>query len=177
MEKFLTPENESLMQELCARFVDARNNGERCEDATWNAILKLGVMCSFEAVILRFKAYHVPKIFLTRRPDSDPYYAGLWHCPGTYMLPGENEQSVAARLSLSELGEAKIVEAQDQGSIIVTDERSTTNSKVYLCRLDKKPTVQGEWFLINALPNNLVRHHRTVIYMGLPLEYKALLAK
>ncbi len=34
-----------------------------------------------------------PKILLTRRPASDPYFAGLWHIPGGIIIPGETALS------------------------------------------------------------------------------------
>mgnify|MGYP001374638995 CR=1 FL=1 len=54
----------------------------------FDAVLRKTVSCCVEAVVVNGE-YPI-KVLLKRRADNDTTYPGQWHCPGTFLRPGES---------------------------------------------------------------------------------------
>ena len=132
----------------------------------FDALARLTVSVAVEAVCLRFNSENKIEVYLAQRSPDDTAYPGEWHCPGSAMRPGESFEDVLARLAKREFG-ASLVSSRFVANLnpskVDPEARGTFLSIVYLCVLEKKEGLRGKWFLVNQLPENTVKHHRTRI--------------
>ncbi len=121
------------------------------------------------------------RILLAKRPESDPFYAGMWHVTGGVMLPGQLPGDVWERLRTSpkyglaelDLSEPKLIgvidtlhAAQSEGG----SPRGAERNKIHVvkCRNLRLPEVPGcKWFPLSELPltgtEALIGHHQRYI--------------
>lgn len=128
----------------------------------FDEILRLTIGVALEAVILR-NTPHGKEVFLTKRPIGE-VFGGLWHCPGTFLRPGEAIEDVFLRLEYKEkVGKflnKKFVGFENNPY----EERGHIIQLIFLC--DIKPSVgsKGVWFSVNNLPTEeMVKNHFEVL--------------
>lgn len=64
----------------------------------FEAIMRLSVGVAVEAVLFRKNGDKL-EVYLTKRAADDSAYPGQWHCPGSFMRPGESYADVFKRLN------------------------------------------------------------------------------
>ncbi len=125
----------------------------------FEAILSITVSVLIEVVIIK----NTPRgreVFLTQRKAGESY-EGQWHCPGTFIRPGEQIDEVFQRLFSSEkLGEFSEIEFIGIDNNI-KEERGHLVHLIY--KVKASPLEVGRWFLVSELPENIVKHHRDVV--------------
>ena len=108
-------------------------------------------------------------VLLRQRGLNEAAYQGMWHCPGSFVRPGESIDDVFNRLMASEsLGSIRSQRHLD--NCFWPEERGTICSDIRL--VDADPAV-GHWFPVNNLPQAMVEQHRDVF---IPMALKAFLA-
>jgi len=152
--------------------------------ALFDALARVTVSVAIEAVCLRLQKeiapgvlcltskgfvatddvqYGVIEVYMIQRSQDDTAYPGEWHCPGSVMRPGESFEDVLDRLAKKEFG-ADFVSAMFVANInpssLEPEARGHFLSIVYLCDLEEKEGLRGEWFPVNQLPEKTVEHHR-----------------
>ncbi len=81
------------------------NNWSVIPHELFEALLKARVAVALEMVLIaRDPEGGDAWVYMTRRPDNDPHYAGLLHVPGSILRPNEDIIDVARRLREKELG-------------------------------------------------------------------------
>lgn len=138
----------------------------------FNAIARVSINLCIEAVLLRIRPTDGQiEVFLSLRSEEETAYPGLWHCPGTVKRPGESEYYMFRRLQKSDL---PINGSYNYDFIGFYDNpleaRGHFFHLIYL--VSAKNKIPGNWFLVDALPENIVEHHREVI---IPKALKAFL--
>ncbi len=117
------------------------------------------------AVELVFLRNNRSEILLTKRPPDDKYWPGQWHVPGGYLWRRESIRKAIHRVGETELG-VSVSEYFFLGPLEFETElenpRNHTVSHVYVCSL-AEPSTEGEYFPLNAIPENLIEMHRKII--------------
>lgn len=130
-----------------------------------------------KAIIIHDHSISRVQVYLTQRAADDPAYPGQWHCPGSVMRPGEEEEGVFARLDKKEFyGGLKPKRFVDRVNH-PTEARGHFLSMVWLCELAPSEGQTGKWFSVfpvNQLPENTVATHR---YRIIPVALGAFLAE
>ena len=123
----------------------------------FEALARLTVTVAFDTVAFRNGKKGV-EIFLTKR-GPDEAYADQWHSPGSVLRRGEDFQGVFDRLSEFEF-KTPIISKRIVGLLNYrTTERGHFICPVFLVGLKKSPEI-GKWFLVNALPSDIVDDHK-----------------
>lgn len=126
----------------------------------FDALSRLTVGSALEAVCLRLNTEKKVEVYLTCRSLSDTAYPGEWHCPGTFLRPGENFSDVFDRLAKREFG-GKISSTRFVANVNHPGEaRGHIISIVYLCTLEQSDGLRGAWFPVDLLPEKTVESHR-----------------
>lgn len=125
----------------------------------FEAIARLSVGVAVEAVLLRENDGKL-EVYLTKRAATESAYANEWHCPGSFMRPGESYADVFKRLNEREF-KAKITKGRLVGINNNTgEERGHTQSHIFLVEVESEPQAEnGGWFSVNSLPELTVCHH------------------
>jgi len=135
----------------------------------FNAISLLSVGVAIEMVCLRLVERSV-EVYLTQRSEDDTAYAGEWHCPGSFVRPGEKVPDVFKRISKKEMNDMKFISTRFVANVNhPTEERGHVLSVVYLCifkgsctmdDVTRKSNLPGKFFSIDELPEKTVETHR-----------------
>lgn len=137
----------------------------------FEAVMRLSVAPAFEAVCLRSRPNDL-EVLLTQRASDDTAYPGMWHCPGTFYRPGEDDEACVRRLGAKE--GVTITSAMFVGKWNNPYEaRGHCMHLVHLCKVDGAPA--GQWFPLGALPQPMVDFHRDVIIQMAVGRFDALL--
>lgn len=124
----------------------------------FDALIRLGVTPSIEAVCLRLNSERQIEVYLTRRAEDDTAYPGMYHCPGTVRRPHETIGMGFERLSKKEFG-VPLLSYRFVGEVDHPDEaRAHLVSQVYLCIPQDGPG-KGQWFPVVGLPQPMVETH------------------
>jgi len=130
----------------------------------FNAIARITVSLGIEAVCFKDIRGNpkIPEVLLIERSPKESAYPNQWHCPGSIMRPGEKIGDVFNRLKEKEF--CTEIEIIDGAGFLnnTQEERGHILSLIYLCKL-KGEKVRGEWFPINNLPENTVKHHSEML--------------
>lgn len=134
-----------------------------------SALLQCVPMPSIECVIARLIHYKI-EVFLTRRSSDDPFYANLWHVPGTFLRLREQVWEAMMRVSRIELVGASITKYQCiMPNNNWREPRGHSVGLVYLCEMEGQP-VRGEWFQVwpqDCLPSDFIQFQRDFIMPAL----------
>jgi hypothetical protein len=132
----------------------------------FQAVCGAFVTCPVECVALTRDG----KVLMTRRPESDRVFGGLWHTPGTLLLKGDTQASALERLEhkdeLRNLPHTPPQWVFSQEVMMGTGPdqcpRQQENSQVYITWVDERDyNGPGAFFPIWDLPQDMVEHHRT----------------
>lgn len=130
----------------------------------FNEISRLSVGVAIEAVILRITPQG-KEVFLTKRKPGEAY-EGLWHCPGTFLRPGEVIEDAFLRLEEKE----KVGKFLNKKFIDFAnnpfEERGHIIQLIFLCELEPLDDRYKEdvWFPVNNLPiDKMVENHFNVL--------------
>lgn len=121
-----------------------------------------------ELVILRNNGDSVD-VLLTKRPDTDDYWPGLWHIPGTVILATDTEETYEScfdRLLSKELyGLVDISKPVWYDIEFWQVERGRELDQLYYAELVSNRTLPEDvqFFSADDLPTNLMNHHYSVI--------------
>ena len=111
------------------------------------------------------------EVFLNQRPANDPFYAHMWHMPGTICLPGKTFREMVAGGLKREVGE-KLTE-----TIVIPETfvkhwdnveglRGHTNQFLYVIELTEEQASMaegGKFFSVDTPPLPLVPEHVKMI--------------
>jgi len=169
------PQNDlDEIKEQAAKLLNQVPQGEPLGTELFNAISNHSIGIAFEGVC--FKAINGKiYVYLTMRPKEEAY-GGLWHVPGTFFRPMEDETDVAKRLCQKEYGE-KFSSFHFCEDLFLPELRGGMYlARIYIIEFpgEPKPRVEGRWFNVNDLPENIVEHHRYSI-IPIALNYFYLL--
>lgn len=141
-----------------------------------NEYIRLNPSVSIETVAIRWNLETGQmEVFLTWRDETAPAYKNAWHCPGTFMRPGESEKMGFVRLSNNEYGCSIKVVKKVGWDNNPNEERGHCIHHIFLIELLGK-SEKGGWFPINALPPKTVEHHRRVVIPMAVKEFEELWA-
>lgn len=125
----------------------------------FNALARVTVTTSCEAVIFRVNAEGKTEVLLTQRTSGE-IYAGKLHCPGSVMRPGEDLSHVFERISKNEIG-TRITKYTFKGVISNRREkRGHFMQLIFHVELEGEP-VKGKWYGLESLPENIIDFHRS----------------
>lgn len=134
----------------------------------FDAVAKKTVSCCIELVVV--SGEYPIEVLLKRRADNDTAYPGQWHCPGTFLRPGESYWSALERLAKTELLGANLVEPtlaflQDP----IVEERGSVVQVVMLSRIENVPEIGDlKWVDLDAacsgqVPGIIENHRRMIL--------------
>lgn len=127
----------------------------------FNEIARVTVGTAIEAVILR-KKFDCTEVFLTKRPDGEAY-GGLWHCPGTFLRPGEDEADAFKRLEdkerVGKFTNKRFIGYKNNPF----EERGHIIQLIFLCDIEPMVGNVGTWYPVDNLPTNIVENHREIL--------------
>lgn len=136
----------------------------------FNAIARLSISIAVEAIAMRWKMESGKiEVRLMQRPQDAPAYAGMWHCPGTFMRPGESEEDVLRRLEEAEFKSPVKLIGRFGWDNNLHEERGHV---LHLLLLVKVDDLSPKWFRTDRLPEPMVEHHRQAL---IPAGAKAFL--
>ena len=127
---------------------------------------RLAPAVSVEAIIVNESG----KIFLTLRPADDPFYANMWHFPGTILLGKETMEDGIQRIQSKEV--RQILLEPERTTRMFTHHGEDTEGKsprgcvehvLYLFLTNKDTVPGGEFFDLGSLPEATVGHHRKIL--------------
>lgn len=128
----------------------------------FDALARVTISVSVEAVCFRRGGSKDVSVFLKRRSCNDTAYPGEWHVPGSIFRPGEEPEDVLDRLAKREFG-CPVEFVQFVANVNHTQEaRGHCLSTVYLCRANsiQFQGMDAGWFSVNELPEKTVECHR-----------------
>lgn len=127
------------------------------------SLSRLSVLTAAEVVPLRRTLNGEYEVLLTRRPDSDPYFGGLVHCPGQIYRPGD---SLSSR-------PRKVIEAELPHTSVEGDPKLVPDT--YIHDYGRGPVVErvhyvfvsssedGDFYPVDELPDDLLPGHDKLI--------------
>lgn len=134
----------------------------------FNAIGALSVGAAIEMVCLRLIKGNV-EVYMTQRSEDDTAYAGEWHCPGSFVRPGEEISDVFRRISKKEMNSMKFSSITFVANVNhPTEARGHVLSVVYLCIFKGSSSMDdvaiasklpGKFFPVDKLPEKTVETH------------------
>lgn len=143
----------------------------------FNAIARLSWSIAYEAVVFRQEENKF-YVFLKQRSADDSEAPGMWCLPGTIFRPEERKQDVVRRLSKKEFG-SPVLEIGEVGFWLkpkraderVGDSRGSFVHWVHLVRIELGAG-GGQWFPVDALPENTVWFHAEYVVPLALAHYK-----
>ncbi len=136
------------------------------------ALARKTVLPSVDLAIIQ-KGGGRAEVLLTKRPRSDPFFAGLWHIPGAIILPGETALSTLEKrvlkpdVGVSLTGEPEFLLARDILMGPAGRDSSPRGQEAYrlfqhVLRLDDPAVlvdgVERMFCPLDQLPDAFVRH-------------------
>lgn len=129
----------------------------------YNAVAAKFVMTAVETVSLRRRGGRV-EVLLVERDPSDKFYAGQSHSPGTMLRASDRTYGDAlARVQRAELGFRFVGLPQFVAPIFQHTRRGPENGLVFACKLEAEKPRLGQFYDVEAPPENLIDHHEPII--------------
>lgn len=100
---------------------------------------------------------------------KDKYYDGF-HLPGSVIVPGKTSKETLDSVIHNELGDKanigkihfiRVIDTM-KGTGVGLDERGQDLKLLYACEI-RGETLDGEWFVKNKLPKNIIPEHQQVV--------------
>lgn len=138
----------------------------------FEAIARLSVGVAVEAVLFRETDGRL-EVYLTKRAATESAYANEWHCPGSFMRPGESYDDVLERLSQKEF-KAEVERIRLVGIVNhLHEERGHVQSHICLVAAEGEPQAENSgWFALDGLPDGTVDCHVNPIIPMAAAAYK-----
>jgi len=128
----------------------------------FNAISRFSVGVPIEPVVIRKNSDTGElEVLLAWRDETAPAYQNSWHCPGTFLRPGESQEEAINRIGQGEFGCPVQVVERVGWDDNPDEERGHCVHLIFLAEPIGEP--QGKWFPVDNLPPETVEHHRQVI--------------
>lgn len=126
-------------------------------------ISRLTVLTAAEMVTVRTSPAGELEVLLTRRPADDPYFANLWHIPGSIYIPGDTMQSRPEAVIETELPRTVVTSEPIliNNSILRDYGRGPIMERVYLVHATE--SADGQFFPVDRLPKDLLNGHDRLI--------------
>ena len=127
------------------------------------SISRLTVLTAAEMVPLRRRADGGFDVLLTRRPDDDPFFARLMHCPGQIFRPGDSLASRPREVLRVELPNTQILSepAAIPDSWVYDYGRGPVIERVHYVMVGD--STDGDFYDVNHLPADLLQGHDHLI--------------
>ncbi len=128
---------------------------------------------SLEVVPIYLASDGTMKVFLSKRPDTDTYWPGELHIPGTMVFPWDGENGNGFDNAWRRLNKKEIMQQLEGKPIHVSTlslntRRGSETAVVHdVIISDPSPVDGGDWYSISELPNNIIDHHLLIIREGL----------
>lgn len=153
----LTSQEEDLMVKFISKIEPYSMSAK-----THEAVAQKFCLTAIETVILREREGKI-EVLLVRRPQYDNYYANMWHTPGTILRSTDHSYAEAwGRTQLDELDVKFAITPKFVASIVLPTLRGTEHSMIFYTHISEEPKV-GQYFPVDALPEDLVTQHFPVI--------------
>ena len=125
-------------------------------------ISRLAVLSAAEIAVLRRNSDKIEAL-LIKRPDDDPFFAGLWHTPGSMYISGDSIEKRPHEVLKNELPNTKFTSELKYllDSEIVQYARGNVLERIYM--IEASDSSDGVFFPIDDLPSNLVTYHDKII--------------
>ncbi|MCE9642724.1 MAG: hypothetical protein K8Q97_00205 [Candidatus Andersenbacteria bacterium] len=159
----MTPERSALLAELLEELLKFKRAGNNMPPAVFEASLPLFPQLVIEFLVFRSTpSERKIEILLVERP-SNVAYPNQWHCPGTFVRPGDAMDRAFERARIGKLGGAIITQIEFLTNQLYVDPNrndATILRMVYTVQIaeeDNPP--KGKFFEIypnNNLPAELV---------------------
>lgn len=131
-------------------------------------LARLTVLAGVEVVCLRQGAVGV-EVLLTQRVESDQFWAGQWHSPGSIVRPTDaagSYHSAFARILSGELGLVEWLEPVFVGTYFWHAKRGSAVSLVHWLDVTETTMPVGAFFPVTALPENTIVDMDKIIVMA-----------
>lgn len=131
-------------------------------------LARLTVLSTVEVVCLRRGAAGI-EVLLTQRVETDPFWAGQWHSPGSVIRPLDSLGSFVGafkRVLCGELGLKEWAEPFFVGPCFWSGNRGAVVSQVHWLDVTNVPVPIGTFFPVAALPENTIVDMDKVIVMA-----------
>lgn len=140
-------------------------------------LMRITVQPTVELVPLR---QHKGKleVLLTKRPEKDPDWAGLWHIPGTVLRATDEKNSFDDAFKRILEGEIDGVKPLSKpvfmGHYFTKVKRGSELQMLHWVEIEGEPA-SGKFFDVSYLPDNIVDHHvhtinKAVAHRSLTIE-------
>jgi hypothetical protein len=165
MSKTDYPSDEEI--ETAARIINRLPRGY-LPQPLFVAVASKIVTPTLELVILK-KVNEQTQVLLTKRPDDDKFWPGEWHIPGTVIRSTDTEstyESCFTRILDDELEGLVTITKPSRVSIEFWEiERGRELDQLFVTNCVNAQEVSDSirFFPVDALPKNLMSHHREVI--------------
>lgn len=150
----------------------SKSQSLRMSEGFYNGLASISIQVAIENVLLSYD-WERNKIRVWLSPRRDQIYKETrWHCPGSMLRPTDKaDDSFTDAFERVRKRELKIENYSKPpvlaGMIMSETPRGMELSLVYLCQLEKEPKGEGQFFDIDELPTNLIKHHLPFIRMAL----------
>lgn len=131
-------------------------------------LARLTVLSTVEVVCLRQGAVGI-EVLLTQRAETDPFWAGQWHSPGSIVRPTDSAGSYVdgfKRILSGELGLYNWSEPVFVGTYFWHAKRGSAVSLVHWLDVTETIMPVGAFFPVTALPENTIVDMDKVIVMA-----------
>ncbi len=131
-------------------------------------LARLTVLAGVEVVCLRRGDAGI-EVLLTQRAQTDPFWAGQWHSPGSIVRPTDvagSYDSAFARILSGELGLVEWLEPVFVGTYFWHAKRGSAVSLVHWLDVTETTMPVGAFFPVTALPENTIVDMDKVIVMA-----------
>lgn len=127
------------------------------------AVSRLSVLTAAEVVPLRKRGDGGYEVLLTRRPDDDPYFAGLLHIPGQIYRPGDTINSRPAAVVADELANTTTLSTPVliPGQFIYDYGRGPVVERIHYVFVSDSS--DGDFYDVDSLPSDLLAGHDELI--------------
>lgn len=149
-------------RKIAAEVLNSLPSGELGAEL-FNAVAKKTVGCCIELVVINGK--RPIEVLLKRRADNDTAYPGQWHCPGTFLRPGEGYGEALKRFVEDELAGAKLIEPAVLFPLDpIQEERGSIVQVVIMARIENLTTADDLMWVgledaCNGQIENMVENH------------------
>lgn len=127
------------------------------------SLSRLSVLTAAEVVPLRRTLDGGYEVLLTRRPDLDPFFGGLVHCPGQIYRPGDSLSDRPKKVVQEELSHTT-VESEPRlvpDTFIHDYGRGPVIERIYYIFVSSSE--DGDFYPVDDLPNDLLASHDKLI--------------
>jgi hypothetical protein len=139
----------------------------RVPEEVWMEHLRLNAVVTAEVTPWKVEDGKI-KVYMTRRPASDPLYANQLHMPGTMCNGSDKTMAMAIqRIKDKEMQGFEGEEPENVDSLYRDTPRGPEGAFIYLMKVTKggKPE---DWFDAENLPEDTIDHHKEMIKIILP---------